>query len=1058
MCSTASGTGVRLVRKGRATSNSTEPRIRLLGGFSVAVGDNVVADRAWRLRKAKALVKILALAPDRRVHRERLAELLWPDRDADAAANNLNQALYATRRALDAAGADGAAAVVLIDGAVVLKAQVDVDVFEAAAARARADRDPAAYERALALHGGALLPEDRYEPWADARRAALAELHTALCLELAELHGDVPAAVAALQRALVADPLAEPAHRALMRLYARTGRRQQALAQYQLLRQGLTAELAAEPDPATRALYQQLLAPTRAAAGSGNLPRQLTSFVGRDRERADVARLLRRARLVTLTGPGGCGKTRLALEAAADALAQLPDGAWFVELGSLSDPELVAQAAALAVGVPIPASRSALEALVAHLATREALIVLDNCEHLIDTCARLAEEVLRAGRGMRVLATSREPLRCADEVAWRVPSLAEAERLFCDRAAAARPGFDPAAGAVEEICRRLDGMPLAIELAAARAAALSLDQIAAHLGESLDVLGAGRRTALTRQQTLRATIDWSHDLLTAEERVLHRRLAVFAGGFTLEAAEEVCADDAIARRRVVDLLARLVEKSLVVAEGERFRLLDTVRQYAAERLEAAAERETVALRHLNWCLALAEEHDPLSAGPRRALHLLEREHDNLRAGLAWALRRDPQVALRLATRLWRFWLDRGYFAEGNRWLQTTLAAAPEQTPVRVEALLAGAGLSLRLGDARGFLRHVSDAVSAYRLLGDERATAAALYQHAMFAQYVHRADAEALFAEALALARRLEDDRLLAVATHASATLPWYRGDNAAARARVLEALALLDAVPDDDMPFFDGVTFGVCLLDEGPQRRPRLFWEETIFLFHRFARAQAIAYALNNLAWVARADGDLEQAQATLDDALARFRCLEDRRGEALTLAHMGNLSRSLCEFEAARARLEEALTIRSDLGDRRAILSTRVGLGLLGMAAGDAHAGRALLSAALAYAEAVDDLPAIACVQTNWAIGEERLGELEQAARLYEDGCALLRTQGLQRPEAWGRLALHDACVALGDEPRAQRALQRARALFVAVGDARGVPYTDAKPALSAVKDPGA
>ena len=705
---------------------------------------------------------------------------------------------------------------------------------------------------------------------------------------------------------------------------------------------------------------------------------------------------------MTLTGPGGCGKTRLALEVAADAQAQLPDGAWFVDLASLSDPALVAQAAALAVGVPIPASRSALEALVAHLATRETLIVLDNCEHLIDACAQLAEEVLRAGPGVRILATSREPLRCADEVVWRVPSLAEAERLFIERAAAARPGFDAAdgaAGAVQEICRRLDGMPLAIELAAARAAALSLEQIATRLGDSLEVLGAGRRTALTRQQTLRATIDWSHDLLTGEERVLFRRLAVFAGGFTLEAAEDVCAGSAIARRRVVDLLARLVEKSLVVAESERFRLLDTVRQYAAERLDAAAERDTVGLRHLDWCLALAEEHDPLSAGPRRSLQVLESEHDNLRAGLAWALRRDPQAALRLATRLWRFWLDRGFFAEGNRWLQTALAAAPEQTPLRVEALLASAGLSLRLGDPNGFLRHVSDAVSAYRLLGDERATAAALYQHAMLAQYVHRADAEALFAEALALARRLGDDRLLAAATHASATLPWYRGDNAAARSRVLEALALLDAAPDDDTPFFDGVTFGTCLLDEGPDRRPRMFWEETVFLFHRFTRAQAIAYALNNLAWVARADGDLEQAQATLDDALARFRRLEDRRGEALTLAHMGSLSRSLGDFEAARARLEEALTIRRDLGDRRAVLSTQIGLGLLAMTSGRAAAGRALLSATLAHVEAVDDLPAMAGVQTNWAIGEERLGELQQAARLYEDGCALLGLQRLQR-----------------------------------------------------------
>src|SRR5262245_3860101 len=618
-----------------------------MGGFSVVVGDGSVADRAWRLRTAKALVKMLALAPDRRVHRERAAELLWPDRDADAAANNLNQALYVARRALDSVGADGARVLALTDGAVVLDARVDVDAFEEAAARARADRDAGAYERALGLYGGELLPEDRYEPWADARRAALAELHTALCLELAELQGDAPAAVGTLQRALVADPLAESAHRALMRLYARTGRRQEALAQYQLLRHGLNAELAADPDPATRALYQQLLAPAPAPA-AGNLPRQLTSFVGRERERADIAGELGRARLVTLTGPGGCGKTRLALEVAADMSARLRDGAWFVELAGLSDPALVAQAAALAVGVPIPGARSAEEALVAHLAAREALIVLDNCEHLIDACARLAEELLRAGPGVRVLATSREPLRCAGEIAWRVPSLAESERLFCERAAAARPGFDAAADdaeAVTEICRRLDGMPLASELAAALTAALSLGQIAARLGDSLDMLGAGRRTALTRQQTLRATIDWSYDLLTGEERILHRRLAVFAGGFTLEAAETVCAGDAIARRRVVDLLARLVEKSLVVPEGERYRLLDTVRQYAAERLDAAAERESVARRHFDWCLALAEEHDALSAGPRRSLHVLESEHDNLRAGLGWALSRDPPSAL-----------------------------------------------------------------------------------------------------------------------------------------------------------------------------------------------------------------------------------------------------------------------------------------------------------------------------------------------------------------------------------------------------------------------------
>ena len=320
-------------------------------------------------------------------------------------------------------------------------------------------------------------------------------------------------------------------------------------------------------------------------------------------------------------------------------------------------------------------------------------------------------------------------------------------------------------------------MPLAIELAAARVAALSLDQIAARLGDSLDVLAAGSRTARTRQQTLRATIEWSHDLLTGEERVLFRRLGVFAGGFTLEAAEDVCAGGAIARRQIVDLVARLVDKSLVTATGQRFRLLDTIRQYAAERLDASGEHETVAVRHLDWCLALAQEHDPLSAGPRRSLRTLETEHDNLRAGLTFALRRDPQAALRLATSLWRFWLDRGYFAEGE-----PLAGGDAHRRARAHRAARGRAAGERRPVAAQrqlrplYLDRVQAAVADYRELGDEHATAAALYQHAMLEQSVsNTARADALFADAVALARRLGDRRLLAAAIHASAMTPWSR-------------------------------------------------------------------------------------------------------------------------------------------------------------------------------------------------------------------------------------------------------------------------------------------
>ena len=782
--------------------------------------------------------------------------------------------------------------------------------------------------------------------------------------------------------------------------------------------------------------------------------------MGRERERGEILRLLDRVRLLTLIGPGGCGKTRLAIETLA-GIEPLPDGIWFVELAGLTDGALVAQATALAVGVPIPAQRSAQEALAAHLAGRQTIVVLDNCEHVIDACARLAEELLRAGPGVRVLATSREPLHCEGEVAWRVPSLAEASRLFVERAAA-DPDFSPTGqddATIEEICRRLDGMPLAIELAAARVAALSLEQIAARLGDSLDVLAAGSRTARTRQQTLRATIEWSHDLLTGEERVLFRRLAIFAGGFTLEAAEDVCASGPIARRRIVDLLARLVDKSLVTVTGRRFRLLDTIRQYAAERLDHAAEHDTIAVRHLDWCLALAEEHDPLSAGPRRSLRTLEAEHDNLRAGLTFALRRDPQAALRLATSLWRFWLDRGYFAEGNRWLDSALLAAPEPTPLRVEALLACAGLSLRNGDAEQYLRRAQSAVHEYRELGDEHATAAALYQHAMYEQSVsNTARAAELFADAIALGpppRR----RAVAGGRHprASAMTPWYRADHEQARAVLEEALGLLELVPDDDTPFFDHVTFGLCPLPEGPGGAVRLYFEETIFLFHRFRRAQAAAYALNNLAWTARAAGDAGSAAAPLEDALARFRAIEDASGEALTLNHLGNLARSQGDVEGGRAHLGAALELRRTLGEKRGITISMMCLGMLEIGAGDLERGRELMAEALSRAEAVDDFPAMAGVQTNWGLVEERRGDLERAARLLEDGRALWHVQLLRRFEGWAAIALAEIRTTLGDEAGAQGALEAAGSVLAGSQDGGAMRYLDAKRPLSECKDAG-
>jgi predicted ATPase/DNA-binding SARP family transcriptional activator len=1009
-------------------------RITLLGGFSVEAGGAPVAERAWRLRKARALVKVAALAPGRRIHRDLVAELLWPDRDASAAANNLHQALHAARRALGDPGA-----LILQDDVLALtpKAWVDVEAFEAAAA----DGDPAA---ALELYGGELLPEDRFEEWTAARREALAELQLGLVIRVAEAAAPA-AAVDRLRRAAAQAPRHEPVRRALMRALAADGRRQDALAEFEDLREALRAHAEADPDPETRALYRELLAGAapRPEPRAG-LPAQLTSFVGRGRELGEIDRMLRRTRLLTLTGPGGAGKTRLALAAAAARAESgaLPDGVWFVDLGALRDGALVPQAVAVALGVPMPAQRPALDALLPHLAPRRLLLVLDTCEHLLDACAHLAETVMAAAPGVRLLATSREPLRCAGEIAWRVPSLAEAGRLFRERAAAVHPAaWTPEEEElIERICHRLDRMPLAVELAAARTGVLSVTQLAERLDDSLDVLTAGSRTALNRQQTLRATIAWSHDLLTGDERVVFRRLAIFVGAFPLEAAEAVAAADPIATPRVADLVARLVDKSLVAPDGERFRLMDAIRQFGEEQLGASGEADAVAHRHVAWCQELA--------GGGATPGELEADRHDLRAALAFAVRADPPAALDLATRLWPFWLARSYFVEGAGWLDAVLAAAPDRTAARVEALLGAAGLALRRGEPEAFRGHVDEAVRIYRDLGDAAAAADALQQHALFEEYLRSsARSEQLFTEAIAAAKRLPAGHLAASAVHASATTPWQRSDLAGTRARLEDALARLHALPDGPERFLQAVTLGQPVVRAGRGGAPRLTWEATLFMFRRLDRAGAIVLVLNNLAWVALAQEDRDGARAALDEALARAGDGDDRHLEALTLGHSGHLARAEGDADAAAARLEASIAGLRAIGERRDADVMTLGLADARAVAGDLPAARALFADALARFEGTDDLPAIAGTRSIWAVVEERAGELDTARELYADAAVGWRGQGLRRIAAWPTLAHGDLHHALGDEAAAAAAWRQAHEDFTVALDAWGARESAAR-----------
>ncbi len=493
-----------------------------------------------------------------------------------------------------------------------------------------------------------------------------------------------------------------------------------------------------------------------------NLPLQLTSFVGRERESVEVKRLLAAARLLTLTGAGGCGKTRLALRVAAEFLNDssppsagrvFPDGAWFVDLARLSDPALVPQSIASVFDLRESPGNSLITILQNYFRAKRLLLALDNCEHLIQACAQLVDTLLRACPDLKILATSREALNIAGETAFRVPSLSlpdpqksasieamqqsESVRLFIERANAASPTAqfnDANVPTVKQICLRLDGMPLAIELAAARVNSISVEEIAARLDDRFRLLTSGSRTALARHQTLRASIDWSYNLLSDGERVLLRRLAVFAGGFTLQAAESVCAEENSSD--ILDALSRLVQKSLVVVKLDdkpRYRLLETIRQYAQEKLIESGEADRVKARHLDYFMRLAEGVSLgwLGFGQAAWLMRLKAEHDNLRAALEWSAADETtaQIGLKLVGLVAPFLDVQGYFTEERNWIDRLLERAGESAPPawRAVAFQRAAVAQENLANFATARSCALQAITLFRELGDKKGLAESLY-------------------------------------------------------------------------------------------------------------------------------------------------------------------------------------------------------------------------------------------------------------------------------------------------------------------------------------------
>ena len=707
-----------------------------------------------------------------------------------------------------------------------------------------------------------------------------------------------------------------------------------------------------------------------------NLPTQLTSFIGRGHEINEITKLITEQRVVTLTGSGGAGKTRLSLQVGAECLEQFPNGVWFVELASLTEPSLVVGAVMSALG--LQEKDNDIHALAKHIGSQSLLLILDNCEHLIEDCTRVVETLIQSCPKLRVLASSREAFGIAGEHPYRVPSLpfpnpkhlpsldeiaaCESVQLFIERVKTFVPSFtltEKNASSVAQICCRLDGIPLALELAAARVKVMSVEQMAARLDDIFNLLTSGNRTALPRQQTLRALIEWSYDLLSESEKSLFRRLAAFSGGWSLEAAESICSvgQDSILPHDVLDDLARLVDKSLVVKEehnGEaRFHMLETIRQYAEFKMFASEEVEEVKNRHRDWFMQLAEEAEPkLRTGEQMTwLTQLELEHDNLRAAMNWSIeQKHIEQALRIPSALAYFWEIHGHGEEGRIWFKQALAI-DEDAKRKYPFAWANAvhGFAILSAYTPQFQTHhpeMEEVLKIFREYGDDFRVGHTLYHLAYFPHFVGELDtAKARYEESLGVYKKINNEWGVGECLHCIAHIEEVQGNTEKAHALYNQSLEELQPIGDRYSLFHPLGDTALIALNKGELNAAKTILEDSIQAFEELKNREWTSISINRLIEVLCEQGEYENARKVNQRNLDVQRETNNLDQLSWSIELKGRIELAEGNLSSAHQLLDEALAISEKTNNQFSVGFLKTALGLIDCYEGNYARGKEII-----------------------------------------------------------------------------------------------------------------